>query len=90
MKIKTYLKDIEIELEVYKVQVALFGGPSVLIYNEDRTQIYETQKPEEVKTICNFIGKNKIKAYVCGSQNKKGQIVMQKVIPESISNKYNW
>ena len=39
-----------IPLEVYKVQVALFGGPSVLIYNEDRTQQWEETKPNNVKS----------------------------------------
>ena len=44
-----------IPLEVYKVQVALFGGPSVLIYNEDRTQQWEETKPNNVKAIREFI-----------------------------------
>ena len=91
MKIKTYLDNIEIELEVYKVQTSLFGKtPSVLIYNEDKTQMYETANPKEVKTIRKFIGLKSVKEYCCGYQNEDGQIVLQKLIPRSISKEYRW
>ena len=65
-----------VPLEVYKVQVALFGGPSVLIYNEDRTQEWEETKPKNVKALLNFIGKNIVKCYCAGYQNDNGQIVL--------------
>jgi hypothetical protein len=90
MKIKAYLGKEELELEVYKVQVALFGGPSVLIYNEDRTQRYEVHSIKEVKAIRKFIGNKTVKAYVAGNLNEDGQIVMQKLIPRSISKDYTW
>lgn len=38
MKILCKLDGKDVLKEVYKVQVALFGGPSILIYNENRTQ----------------------------------------------------
>ena len=64
------------ELEVYKVQVALFGGPSVLIYNEDRTQEWEEHKKNNVEALIKFIGKGVVKCYCCGYQNEQGQIVL--------------
>ena len=91
MKIKCYIKDIELNLEVYKVQVSIFGKqPSVLIYNEDKTQLYETDNKKEVRIIKTFIGQKTLKAYCCGYQNEDGQIVLQEMIPRSISKNYNW
>ena len=63
-----------IPLEVYKLQTALFGDPSVLIYNEDKTQLWEETKPNNVKVLQKFMGKNVVKCYACGFQNDKGQI----------------
>lgn len=76
MKYPAYHVDHKGELEVYKVQVALFGGPSVLIYNEDKTQLWEESNKNNVETLRNFIGKNTIKCYCIGYQNKKGQIML--------------
>lgn len=69
-----------VPLEVYKVQVALFGGPSVLIYNEDRTQQWEETKPNNVKAIREFIGMNTYKCYCCGFCNKKDQIQLVDIV----------
>lgn len=74
------------KLEVYKVQVALFGGPSVLIYNEDRTQEWEEHKPNNVEALRKFIGKDTAKCYCCGYQNDKGQIVLVDIV----KNKTYW
>ena len=90
MKIKAYIGKDELELEVYKVQVAMFGRPSILICNEDKSQRYEVHAEKEIKAIRKFIGKKTIKCYVCGNQNPEGQIVMMKVIPNDISKEYNW
>lgn len=90
MKINAYLDKDELELEVYKVQVALFGGPSILIYNEDRTQMYETHNRNEVKEMQKLIGRQTTKCYVCGNQNSDGKIVLMKVIPNDIAKEYNW
>ena len=91
MKIKCYIGKIEVELEVYKVQVSLFGKtPSVLIYNEDKSQLYETCDKKEVMKIRKFIGHTTIKCYIAGNQNEDGRIVFQKVIPRTISYSYNW
>lgn len=90
MKIKAYLGKEELELEVYKVQVAIFGEPSALIYNEDRTQLYQMHARKEVKAIRKFIGKKTLKCYVGGILNPEGQIQLMKVIPDDISKDYNW
>ena len=91
MKIKCYIGKVELELEVYKVQVSLFGKtPSVLIYNEDKSQLYETCDRKELKTIRKFIGNKTLKCYVTGNQTEDGKIVFQKVIPRNISYEYNW
>lgn len=66
-------------LEIYKLQTSLFRTnkyQSVLIYNEDRTQEYETSKTKEVQALQKFMGKNVIKCYACGYQNENGQIVL--------------
>lgn len=55
--------------EIYKIQIALFGGPAALIYNEDRTQMYETTDKDEVADLSNFIGSKK--AFVAGKYNDK-------------------
>lgn len=90
MKIKAYLNDIELELEIYKVQVSIFGEPSVLIYNEDKTQLYQVYASKEIKAIRKFIGKKTLKCYVSGILNPEGQIQLMKVIPDDISKDYNW
>lgn len=90
MKIECKLDGKDTFREVYKVQVSLFGGPSILIYNEDRTQLYQVHSTIEIKAIQKFIGKNKVKVYVAGYQNEDGQIVMEKVIPDKISRRYDW
>lgn len=91
MKIKCYIGNVEVNLEVYKVQVSLFGKiPSVLIYNEDKSQLYETNDKKEVMRIRKFIGHTTIKCYIAGNQGEDGQIVFQKVIPRAISKDYTW
>lgn len=75
------VKNKFIPLEVYKMQTAIFGTPSVLIYNEDRTQIWEETKPNNVKALQEFMG-NTVKCYACGFQNKKGQIQLVDLVPE--------
>lgn len=90
MEILCKLDGKDVLKEVYKVQVALFGGPSVLIYNEDRTQRYEVHNKKEIQAIQKFIGKTNVKVYVAGHLNEDGQIVMEKVIPRKISQSYNW
>lgn len=82
MKYPAYHVDYDGELEVYKIQTALFGGPSVLIYNEDRTQMWEETKSNNVKALQEFMGKNVVKCYAIGFQNKKGQIVLVDKINE--------
>lgn len=79
MKVKAYLDTEELELEVYKVQIAIFGGPGCLIYNEDRTEQYETHNPKEVNEISKLI-KGKSKAFVAGYYNDKQQICLEKLL----------
>ncbi len=79
MKVKVKSDGIPLELEVYKVQIALFGGPSALIYNEDRTEIWQEDEPEKVKVISKFV-RNKPKAFVAGYLNDKGQICLEKLL----------
>lgn len=77
MKYPAYHVDHKGELEVYKMQTSLFssdGIGSVLIYNEDRTQLWEEFKPNNVKVLKEFMGKNVVKCYAIGFQNKQGQI----------------
>lgn len=90
MKIKAYLGKEELELEVYKVQVSIFGEQSILIYNEDKTQLYQVYASKEVKAIRKFIGKKTLKCYVSGVLSPEGQIQLMKVIPNDISKDYNW
>lgn len=75
-----------VPLEIYKLQTALFGGPSVLIYNEDRTQEWEETKSNNVKALQEFMGKNVVKCYACGFCNEKGQIQLV----EKINNEKYW
>ena len=85
MKYPAYHVDHKGELEVYKMQTSLFssdGIGSVLIYNEDRTQLWEEFKPNNVKALREFMGKNVVKCYACGYQNDKGQIVLVDKIDE--------
>lgn len=72
------------KLEVYKLQTSLFStaGSTVLIYNEDRTQMWEETKPNNVKALQEFMGKHIAKCYACGYQNEKGQIVLVDKVPE--------
>lgn len=79
MKIKAKLAGAPVELEVYKVQIALFGGPAVLIYNEDRSEQWEETSPEGVKAISEFI-KHQPKSFVAGYCNDKGQICLEKLL----------
>ena len=74
------------KLEVYKLQTALFGGPSVLIYNEDRTQEWEEHKKNNVKALQEFMGPGVVKCYACGFQNEKGQIMLL----EKVNNEKYW
>ena len=91
MKIKCYIGKTELNLEVYKVQVSIFGKtPSILIYNQDQSQLYETNDKREVSNIRKFIGSKNLKCFVAGNQNEDGKIVFQKVIPRSISKDYCW
>lgn len=90
MKIEAYLEGRKLKLEVYKVQVALFGGPSILIYNEDKTQMYETSNRNEVNEMLKFIGKGNFKVYACGNRNSDGKITLMQVIPNDIAKDYNW
>lgn len=90
MKINAYLEGAELELEVYKVQIALFGGPSALIYNEDRSQLWQVHSEKEVKEIRKLIGRNTVKCYVAGNLNPEGQIVLMKTIPKDVAKEYNW
>ena len=71
-------------LEVYKLQTSLFStvGSTVLIYNEDRTQVWEETKPNNVKALQKFMGKHVLKCYACGYQNKKGQIVLVDLVKD--------
>lgn len=90
MKIKAYLDKDELELEVYKVQVALFGEPAVLIYNEDRTEQYEETNPKQIKAIRSLIGKSTMKCFVAGHTNPEGKIVLMKVLPKDIAKDIKW
>lgn len=90
MKIKAYLGKEELELEVYKVQVSIFGKQSILVYNEDKTQLYQVYADKEIKAIRKLIGKKTLKCYVCGILNPEGQIQLMKVIPNDISKDYTW
>lgn len=83
MKVVAYdVRNKPIELEVYKVQIALFGGPSCLIYNETRDETYETHDKKEVERIQKFIEK-KTKAFVAGQYNKKnGKIILMHLLEE--------
>lgn len=69
------------KLQVYKVQTAIFGTPSVLIYNEDRTELWEDSKPNRVKAIKDLIG-NKEKAYVVGYSDDNGIIHILEVLTD--------
>ena len=90
MKIKAYIDINEIELEVFKVQTSLFGQPAVLIYNEDRTILYEETNLEAIKHIKKLIGQNTIKTYVAGSMNSDGKIVLTKVLPNDTIKSIKW
>lgn len=90
MKIKAYLDIDEIELEVFKVQVSLFGQPAVLICNEDRTALYEETNSKAIKSIRSLIGKNVAKAYVAGNIDPEGKIVLMKVLPNEITKEIHW
>ena len=91
MKIKGYfVKGEDIDLEVFKVQVSLFGQPAVLIYNEDRSYMYEETKPVNVKSIRNFIGKSTIKTYVAGNIDPEGKIHLMKVLPNKMIKDIHW
>lgn len=79
MKVKLKLSGVETEFEVYKVQLALFGGPAVLIYNQDRTEQWQETNPEQVKTISKFVH-NRPKSFVAGYLNPKGQICLEKLL----------
>lgn len=66
-------------LEIYKLQTSLFRTvkqQSVLIYNEDKTQMWEETGTRNVKALQKFMGKNVIKCYACGYQNEDGKIVL--------------
>lgn len=82
MKIDAYdVRNKPIKLEVYKVQIALFGGPGCLIYNEDKTELYETHDKSEVEAIHKFIKKEK--AFIAGQYNKKtGKIIIMHLLPD--------
>ena len=90
MKILCKLDGKDVLKEVYKVQVSIFGTPSILIYNEDKTQLYQVHSKKEIQAIRKFIGQKNIKVYVAGDINEDGQIIMEKVIPNKISRGYNW
>lgn len=75
---------------MYKVQLALFGEPAILIYNEDRSDLCEITSKKQIREMRNFIGKTSVKAYVAGYKNEQGQIIMEKVIPYKIWKDYNW
>jgi len=90
MKILCKLDGKEVLKEIYKVQVALFGGPGILIYNEDRSELWETHNKKEVSVIRNVIGKSNVKGYVAGHLNENGQIVIEKAIPYKIWKDYRW
>lgn len=70
-----------IPLEVYKIQTSIFGS-TVLIYNEDKSNIWEEHEPNNVKVIKDFIGRNIEKCYATGYLNKKGQIVLVDLIQD--------
>lgn len=85
MKYPAYHVDHKGKLEVYKMQTSVFssdGIGSVLIYNEDRTQLWEEFEPNNVKTLKDFMGKDVVKCYAIGFQNKKGQIQLVDKINE--------
>lgn len=90
MKINAYIDKDKLELEVYKVQVSLFGQPAILIYNEDRSYIYEETNQKVIESIKNLIGKNTIKTYVAGNVDPEGKIRLMKVLPKDISNTITW
>lgn len=69
-------------MEVFKVQVSLFGQPAVLIYNEDRSYMYEETNQKAIKSIRNFIRKSTIKTYVAGNVDPEGKIQLMKVLPK--------
>ena len=79
MKVPYYHKDHEGPLEVYKMQTSLFSSlhkGSVLIYNEDRTQLWEEFGERNVKALQKFMGKNVVKCYACGYQDENGKIIL--------------
>lgn len=84
MKYPAYHIDYDGELEVYKLQTSLFStaGSTVLIYNEDRTQMWEETKLNNVKALQEFMGKGVVKCYAIGFQNNKGQIQLVDKIDE--------
>ena len=90
MKINAYIDKNKLELEVYKVQVSLFGQPAILIYNEDRSYMYEETNQKVIESIKNLIGKNTIKTYVAGNVDPEGKIHLMKVLPKDISNTITW
>lgn len=83
MKINAYdANNNPIELEVYKVQLSLFGLPGVLIYNEDRTETYQTHNENEINVISKFV-KNKYKSFAAGTYDKKtGKIILMHALPD--------
>ena len=83
MKIDAYdINNKKIKLEVFKVQIALFGGPAALIYNETRDIMYETTDKNEVREIRKLIKKEK--AFVAGEYVKKtGKVILMHVLPDT-------
>ena len=71
MKYPAYHKDHKGQLEVYKVQIALFGGPAALIYNEDKSDMWEETDPKRVSELRHLIGNNVVKCYWCGYHDEK-------------------
>lgn len=76
MKYPAYHKDHKGQLEVYKVQIALFGGPAALIYNEGRTQMHEETSPNNVAALRSFIGDHVEKCYCCGYYDEETEKIV--------------
>lgn len=81
MKIELWIDGkIPAKYEVYKVQLSLFGVHSCLIYNEDRDEMWETTDKNEINEISKFV-KGQVKCFAAGRLNNKGQIILEKLLP---------
>ena len=76
------LTEIQLNWKYTKFNYQFLVNLGCLIYNEDRTEIWETSDKKEIKIIKDFV-ENKTKSYVAGTHDKKtGKIIMMHLLPD--------